>query len=91
MEDFINEFSKLSLERTDDSVNLLTNQLKNMDLTSPTDNDINQLITTFVELDLDVTTPIVSKFLDFIKILRKKAPCRAYINWTTIQKPTRCN
>ena len=87
MEDFINEFSKLSLESTNNSVHLLTEQLKNIDFSYPDDNDINKLIATFTELNLDTNVPIVSKFLEFVKILQKKTPCRVYTNWTTSIKP----
>jgi hypothetical protein len=87
MEDFINEFSKLSVKMNRGSIELINKQLNNMDLTYPNDNDIDQLIATFTELNLDTDVQIISKFLEFIKILRKKTPCGIYTNWTNSIKP----
>lgn len=86
MNDLINEFEKLSLNIDDNKIQLLVQQFNDIDIENPDEGYINKLESNFSNLNLNNTEPIVSKFLSFIKILRKKTPCRLYTNWYIVEQ-----
>jgi len=91
MNELINEFNKLSLTIDNNSIQSLTQQFQNINLEDPGENEINQLENMFTNLNLQNNEQFVHKFLEFIMILRKKAPCRVYTDLKTAHNPTKCH